>query len=317
MQRPLARRPNFLLLGAAKSGTTSLAHYLAQHPDLCFSDPKEPIFFEAEYERGLDSYWETYFSSWNGERAVGEGRVYNLFLPFVSPRIWESLPDARLIAILRDPVMRAYSHWWHRFSRGLEKLSFPDAIEENLSQLEGGLSFEGREGERLWRRGLYRNTHATRYRLYLELGLYAEQLERYLALFPTSRLRVFLYEDLVTDAAAVVRDLWRFVGIDPGYELRDNSAQNERRDARTAPAAARLIRTARALELRRLVPRALRERALALVPERRAERPPVESAAREQLGRFFEPHNRALARLLDRDLSHWPEAVSRPPSLSV
>jgi hypothetical protein len=81
------RRPTFLILGGAKCGTSSIRYYMDQHPEVFFSTPKEPIFFEAEYERGLDFYWQKYFQGWNGECAVGEARVYNLYLPYVVDHI--------------------------------------------------------------------------------------------------------------------------------------------------------------------------------------------------------------------------------------
>src|SRR5687768_11767835 len=92
-------RPNFLILGAARSGTTTLHEYLPLHPDVYMSMPKEPLFFEAEYRRGLDYYWRTYFRGWRGQQLVGEARVANLLLPFVVDRIAESVPDAKLIVI--------------------------------------------------------------------------------------------------------------------------------------------------------------------------------------------------------------------------
>jgi len=193
-------RPNFLVLGAAKAGTTSLCHYLAQHPDVFIPEVKEPIFFDAEYERGLDYYWKKYFSRWSGQPAVGEGRVFNLYLPFVPPRIRESIPDAKLIAVLRNPVERAYSHWWHRFSYRDEILPFHEAIRENLSRIARGILFEGGNGARLWRDGLvHPHAMATTHRVYLDAGLYARQIRRYLDLFPASQLKVMFYEDLVSD----------------------------------------------------------------------------------------------------------------------
>ena len=102
------KRPNFLILGAGKSGTNSLYHYLGQHPDVFLSTPKEPFYFEAEYEKGLKFYWDTYFNGWNGQRAVGEARVANLFLPYIPQRIKESLPQSKLIVTLRNPTHRAH-----------------------------------------------------------------------------------------------------------------------------------------------------------------------------------------------------------------
>ena len=140
---------NFFILGAARSGTTSLYQYLARHPDVLMSTPKEPVFFEAEYENGLAYYRDRYFKGWNGEPALGEARPANLLLSYVAPRIRESFPDAKLVAILRNPVDRAYSHWWVKYCDGIEKRAFVAAVEENLARIASGVRFEGQEGERL------------------------------------------------------------------------------------------------------------------------------------------------------------------------
>ncbi len=302
MARPSV--PSFLLLGAAKCGTTSLAHYLSQHPDVFFSEPKEPIFFEAEYEKGLSHYWETYFRGWHGERAVGEGRVWNLYLPFVAPRIRETLPDARLIALLRDPVERVHSHWWHRFSRGQEPLGFAAAIRADRARIERGEGFAGEAGARAWRAGLYRDSPSTGHRVLLDLGFYAEQIERYRALFPAAQLEVVLHEDLAADQPRVMRGLFEFLGVDPGVRVTDASPRNVRAERVRSPAARRALFAARALGLRRLVPRRLRALQHALL-ERPQQRPALDAGLRRELVAYYEPHTARLERLLDRDLSSW------------
>lgn len=296
--------PNFLLLGAAKCGTSSLAYYLSQHPDVCFSEPKEPVFFEAEYEKGLGHYWREYFASWRGERAIGEGRVWNLYLPFVPPRIHESVPEARLVVLLRDPVERVYSHWWHRHSRGQEPLDFERAVEEDRARIERGEGFHGEEGERRWRAGLVGDS--THHRVLLDLGFYAEQIERYLGLFPRSRLKVLLYDDLVADLGAVMSDLFEYLGVDRGFSLADAAPRNVRREARRSPTARRLLLASRSLGLRHLVPAALRP-ALHRLAERPARRPGLPPALRRQLVEYYEPHNLRLERLLGRSLPAWRE----------
>lgn len=105
------RLPSFFILGAAKCGTTSLHAYLGQHPDVCVSDPKEPFFFEAEFDRGATYYFNRYFSHWAGERIVGEARHRNLYMPYIPERILRFNPRARLIICVRNPTERAISHW--------------------------------------------------------------------------------------------------------------------------------------------------------------------------------------------------------------
>ena len=298
------RVPTFLLLGAAKCGTTSLAHYLSQHPDVYFSEPKEPLFFEAEYEKGLEHYWETYFRGWRGQRAVGEGRVWNLYLPFVAPRIRESLPHARLIVLLRDPVERVHSHWWHRYSRGQESLGLAAALEADRARIERGEGFVGEEGSHRWRAGLYRDGPSTGHRVLLDLGFYAEQLERYRALFPAAQCKVVLHEDLAADPPREMRELFGFVGVDPDVLVTDTTVRNRRPERVRSPMARRALFAARALGLRRLVPRRLRTLEHALL-ERPEQRPALDPGLRRELVAYYESHNARLERLLGRDLSSW------------
>jgi len=304
--------PNFLILGAAKSGTTSLYYYVGQHPDVCLSQPKEPLFFESEYERGLGFYWERYFGQCNGQSAIGEARVYNLYLPYVPQRIRDSLPHARFIAVLRDPVDRAYSHWWHRYTRRIERLSFEDAVADNLETLRAGPRFEGDAGALEWQRGLFRNMNGTRYRTYVDLGYYAEQLGRYLELFPRERLKVILYEELVSDPAAVARDVWGFLGVDPEVELEDLRAQNVANPSLTPWYERALLRAYKASNLGVVLPASWKLRARAAeaalrdwLEEDPIDRPPLAAETRRDLGEHFAAHNETLAALLGRDLSHW------------
>jgi hypothetical protein len=303
-----SRLPTFLLLGAAKCGTTSLAHYLAQHPDVFFSTPKEPLFFEADYEKGLDHYWETYFRGWSGQRAVGEGRVWNLYLPFVAARIRESLPEAKLVAILRDPVERVYSHWWQRYSRGQEPLGFEAAVAADRARIERGERFEGEEGARRWNARLVRGeSPSTDHRVLLDLGFYAEQLERYQALFPAAQLKVVFHEDLARRLPAVMSEIFDFLGVDPAVPLNDASPKNVRAESLRSPGARRLWLAASSLGLRRLVPGPLRRAARGLL-ERPGRRPAPDPGVRRELVAYYEPHTTRLERLLGRDLSAWRES---------
>jgi hypothetical protein len=283
---------------------------MGQHPDVLFSTPKEPLFFEAEYEKGLDYYWRRYFAEWSGQLAVGEARPYNLFLPFVPERIRESLGDARLIAILRNPIDRAYSHWWMRYSHSQERLGFEDALEANQRRLERGVRFDGAEGPAQWLEGLRPATGGTRYGLYLDPGYYADQLERYLALFPAAQLEVVLYEDLQRDPEALTRRLWRFVGVNPDAELRDRRPQNPARQEMQRRSAWYLRRLDRRLGLAPRLPAGVKDLVRRALRGRPAVRPPMRPETHDCLARHFAPHNRRLEALLGRDLSAWARAGS-------
>jgi hypothetical protein len=299
----------FMILGAAKCGTTSFYRYLDQHPDLMFSSPKEPVFFEAEYERGLDYYWSEYFADWSGHPVVGEARTHNLMLPYVPARVHACFPGARLAALLRDPIDRAYSHWWHRYSRSLERLPFREALEANLERLESGLLYEGEEGAARWARDLTRNrvNYSTRHGHYLELGCYAEQLERYLALFPSSQLKVFFFENLSADPVAVTREAWKHFGVDASHALESLAAHNTAWDRQRSRLQQKLAGAPleRFQALRRWVPPGLGRAVDRALAGRPAQRPSMARGDEAWLLEYFEPHNRRLEQLLGRPLADW------------
>jgi hypothetical protein len=300
------RPPDFFVLGGAKCGTTSLYHTLGQHPDLLFSEPKEPTFFEAEFERGLEYYWRRYFPHWKGEKTVGDARVYHLYLPFVASRIRELAPRARLIAILRHPVERAHSLWWHRHALDLEPRSFETALDENRRRLESGETFEGEAGARAWKSALYRNTNGTRIGTYLDGGYYAEQLQRYLSLFPAEQLKVVFFEDLSRDPEAVSGAVLRFLDLEPPERL-DITPQNPARTQRRSRSARLLRQLAESSRLGSWVPAPLRRRLRSAMRGSAIERPPLDPATRRELIEHYRAPNRRLQDLLGRDLSGWNE----------
>jgi len=303
------RRPSFMILGAAKCGTTSLNHYLAQHPDVFLTShmPYEPLFFESEYERGLEYYWRKYYAAWSGEKAVGEARPANLFLPFVPERIRESVPDARFLVVLRNPVDRAFSLWWQRYSNGIEELPFEEALEKNLEQVRSGVTFEGAEGARLWKEHLSPMGGIWGYRLYLDLGYYAGQLKRYFEHFDREQFEIFLYEDLCRDPQEVVARAWRHIGVDPRETSIDRTPQN----VASTWMAGRLRRSFRRNRLLRRLPDGLKQRVLDRAA-RVGSKPEASASARCSLAEHYRPHNRELEGLLGRDLRHWSSQPDAP-----
>jgi hypothetical protein len=292
-------RPNLFILGAAKCGTSSLHEYLAEHPDVCMSDPKEPRFFEAEYERGAEHYWRGCWGHWSGQPVAGEARPANLFLPYVPERVRALNPDARLVVVLREPGSRAFSHWWQRVQQGLEKLPFMAALQENLRRIRAGTGFDGPEGERRWRQALLPGSGTSRITTYLDTGYYAEQLRRYLALFPAEQVKVLLTDDLERGTDAVLRDLHAFLGVEP------------RPLANPAPklvaprkGGAAVLRALRSLRIGRALPNVLKDPARRAVG-RMGKRARPEAEEVRWLREHFAPRNRDLAQLIGRDLSHW------------
>jgi hypothetical protein len=273
---------------------------LSRHPDVFMAPNKDPLFFEldAEYRQGPAAYWERYFQDWKGEKAIGEARPTKLMLPYVPERVRRCLPDARLIAILRDPAERLFSHWWMRRCNGLEAQDLEEALRRNEAAIDAGRTFEGETGIDLWREHL--EAPADMAPVYLEYGYYASQLARWLEHFEEERIKVVFFEDLTRDPDAVLRDLLAFLGVDPSLLMPGRAVYNA---ALPGPALSALDLDRR-IGLSRVVPRRLKQ-ALKDLLSRRGSPPHLDPAVRHWLVEHYNRHIRSLEALIGRDLSTW------------
>lgn len=220
LRRPTQRwrlLPAFLLIGGQRCGTTSLYNYLAAHPDIVQPLTKEPQFFSHQWRRGLDWYRSMFplprpllpGGPQDGlpRRITFEASPYYLFHPLAAERAGSLVPDAKLIVLLRNPVERAYSHYWHSVRLGVETLSFEAAIDAEAQRLAG-------EDERIVGEDGYPGRNH-RFFSYATRGYYAEQLERWWRHFPRERCLVLISEDLFDDPRRVYDDVVRFLGLRP------------------------------------------------------------------------------------------------------
>ena len=199
--RPL---PNFLILGAQKAGTTALYAYLRWHPQVTGPSFKEVSFFDRHYARG-ELWYRAHFPA-RRRSAVGEASPSYLFHPLAPERVARLLPDARLIALLRNPVDRAFSHYQHEVALGREPLSFDEAIAGEDARMRGEL-------ERMLDDESY-FSHAWWNYTYLARGRYGEQLERWFASFPREQLLVLLTDELGRDPGGTYGRVLEFLGVE-------------------------------------------------------------------------------------------------------
>ena len=297
-------RVNLFVLGAAKCGTTSLHHYLDQHLSIQMAHPKEPLFFEAEFELGYDYYLEKYFSGWTGQSILGEARHRNLYLPFVVPRIKAyASDDAKFLVILRNPVDRAYSHWWHNYSWGDEKRGFEEAVEVNLRRLENGPFFESHEEAVLYRETLNFRTGFSPYASYIDSGFYAEQIQRYIDAFGADRVKIMFLEDLLADPMAEMKKVFHFLGLSSNNEL-SFSIQNKA-NSKTGKKILRIIKN---IPGKKILPSKFRSYLYQSIRnnfQRKAQTNTYSPALKRELISLYEPHIRELEILTMHDLSHW------------
>lgn len=206
--------PDFLIIGGQRCGTSSLYKYLGAHPQMVPSLRKETRYFSVEYERGI-GWYRAHFPTaaamhglqWlRGSSRTFEATPDYLFDPRTPSRVAATLPHARFVVLLRDPVARAYSHWRHIRQLGFEALSFTDAVKLESERIGDGL-------ERLHRGEVGSFKDAFRFS-YITRGHYAEQLERWLQVFPADHFLILGAEDFYSHPEQVLAQVCRFVGVD-------------------------------------------------------------------------------------------------------
>jgi hypothetical protein len=215
------RLPDFLIIGAQKSATTSLYRYLCEHPAVEPALVKEVHFFDHSFRRG-PGWYRRHFrdaaaSAAYGRRLTGEASPYYLVHPAVPARVAAMLPDVRLIVLLRDPVARAISHYHHEFRRGFESLGLMEALEQEETRIQG-------EAERLCTDPHYRS-YAFEHYTYKARGRYAEQLARWMRHFETDQLLVLEAEHLQAAPLETLDRVAAFLGLEswrPNVAARHN-----------------------------------------------------------------------------------------------
>ena len=295
--------PNFLIIGAMKAGTTALYTYLEQHPQVYMSPVKEPNFFAFEDERmgflapqdqeginrtsvtDIEAY-RALFKGVTNEVALGEASHWYLYSPKAPGRIRHHIPDAKLIAVLRDPVERAYSQFLHFVRDGQEPLSdFALAVQEEERRIRNNWAF-GR---------------------YASRGFYHAQLKRYFDAFDRRQIKVYLYEDLSADPVGVIQDIFRFIGVDEAFVPEMSVKPNVSGVPRNRTLHALLTRPQR---IKAVLQPHLPAGVLRLASDlrdRNLAKPQLAPEVRRQMIEMYREDILKLQDLIDRDLSKWLE----------
>lgn len=216
----LRLRPHFLLVGAQRCGTTSLFRALEQHPDVVRPAINKGInYFDLNYHRG-DRWYGAHFpllrNSWHRDykqkaTAVFEASGYYMFHPLAADRIAKDLPDVKIVAMLRDPVERAYSAWKHESARGFDHMSFEEAIQQEAQRTAG-------ERDRMTKSPNYQS-FAYRHHSYTARGKYTAQLRRFYHLFPPSSVHIVFSETFFAKPRHEFALLANFLGIDATVDI--------------------------------------------------------------------------------------------------
>jgi len=295
--------PNFLIVGAAKSGTTSLFVYLGQHPEIYTPFCKEPCYFTKQKEPSMvhsDADYEMLFEGERGEKAIGEASTTYLYDREAPERIHRLLGDnLRIIIILRNPVRRAYSLWGHNYYQvGCEELPFEDALRQEGARM-ASLEFRAK-----WRFH-YGNFH------YFRSGLYYEQVKRYLDTFGRERVQVYIFEEFAEEPGETCRKVFAFLGVDPSFRpvfARHNASPGFKnkvihRFLATPPLLLLRLYQALPMKVRMLGYRA--GKAIYWLNQGYKPRPPMDQKLGAELMDRYREDIKKLEGLLERDLAIW------------
>jgi len=190
--------PNFFVVGASKTGTTSLYAYLKDTPGVYMSPVKEPRYFNSNIPEPYlsrisdEAKYLKLFQDVKDEKAIGEASPTYLRDPASAELIHSVVPQARIIILLRDPIERAFSHYLMLMSQGIEKKSFRETIQRSLDKRKKGI---------------------TDYNACLDPGLYANQVRRFLGVFGPNQVKIIIFEEFIQDPKKIVKQVLEFLEI--------------------------------------------------------------------------------------------------------
>lgn len=198
-------RLDFAVIGAQKSGTTALHYLLEKHPDITLGDQQEMHFFDDETVFANPPDYDLlhrHFAAAPASTIAGECTPSYLYWKPVAERIYRYNPRIKLIALLRNPIDRAFAHWNMQRFKGREPLDFLDAVAAEASRIASPLSLESRRFS------------------YVDRGFYTEQLARFLKLFPHQQLKVVKFEEFRHRQLQAINAIFEFLGVKPVQSVR-------------------------------------------------------------------------------------------------
>jgi hypothetical protein len=283
-----------MIVGAEKSGTSSLARYLEQHPNICSHKQREMTYFvnDEEYAQGYEKIYSRYFVNCKNENSILLAKsVGVMYWAEAVKRLWDHNPECQVVAILRNPVDRAYSAYWYARRMGWEDLkTFEEAI--------------AAEPIRLKENGIKRQ-HCT----YIDRGLYHRQISGLLENFGKGKTNIFLFEKIRDEPLELCRVLYQTMKIisnfTPSIELKHNEAMGVKSEK-----LAKLIASRKPILklFKRLIPDDLafkiKEKTRTLNNKPFCP-PPMNLATKKFLIEYFEPFNKELSQLINQDLNSW------------
>lgn len=309
--------PNFIVVGSNKGGTTSIYHYLKQHPQVYLSPIKEPHYFskdinpadfskefahnklqdiekyvngkmEEEYHAAFLRDFEQYkklFKNVKNEKAIGELSTSYLYSTVAAQEIFNTLGKIKIIICLRNPIERAYSHYRMNIWTG----------NNNEFDFYKALKADFEHQPKVWG-----NAH-----LYTEIGLYYEQVKRYLTIFGKEQVKIIFTEDMKSNAQAVIKELYEFIGVDASFKPDTSKKYNEVYTPKYKNITYLLNKSGIRPLLKKIAPEKIKSILTNLLFKKKSEKGEIPSDAKQFLLEQYSTDIQNLSSLLNKDLSGW------------
>lgn len=285
-----------MIIGAQKAGTTSLLHYLGEHPD-CFSHPQKELGYftdDKEYNDGLDRVFRKYYADLSESHKKVIGKNASLLTNKVGlQRLKDINPDCQIVVILRNPVERTYSSYLMEKNYSAVKFKFeelPDLINKHA-----------------------KNDESWGFNFFIDFSLYAHHLKDLYSFFPKEQVTVILYRELKSDATGVCREIFEKLGVDPNFKPNVAVKHNETKKTRSLTYSMMVMRL---LKNNNPIKRFLK----LFIPEKNSHKygdllrninkveeryEPIDPKVKDYLIGFYKPHNDELEQMIGKDLSDW------------
>ncbi len=309
--------PNFIVVGANKGGTTSIYHYLRQHPEVYLSPVKEPHFFSKDIDINLfkrefaqnklqdiekyvngdmheeyhaafirdETQYRKLFKNVKNEKAIGELSTSYLYSSVAANEIHKLIPDCKIIICLRNPIDRAYSHYrMNLWTGNSNEFDFHKALLDDFNH-----------DPKVWG-----NAH-----LYTEIGMYYEQVKRYIDVFGKNNVKIIFTEDMKKNASAVIREVYEFIGVDPTFVADTSKQYNEVYTPKYKNLTWFLNKTGIRPIMKKFSPRVVKNMIVKMLYKGKSDKGEIPVEAKTFLKEKLSGDIQQLSILLNKDLSNW------------
>lgn len=295
------RVPNLFLVGAPKCGTTSMAYYLGQHPDIFVPLLKEPMYFGSDLlskaPRLTEEEYFMLYRDWSDERYALDGSTAYLASEAAPGEISGRAPDAKILIIVRNPIDAAYSLYWQNRAD----------LAEDSPTFEESLDAE----EERWNSRRIPRVGSLNRRIYSKIFAFTHNINNFRAVFPHENIKIIVFDDMKKEPVTCLLDTFEFLGISRkgsySFDLRNPASQPRSNSfARFLSDPPKLMKST----VRAMLPfrfRVVLRQAIGRLNQREVPYPPMKPETRKVLTAKFAPEVERLSNFLGRDLSHWLE----------